>query len=152
MQDTIKRPKGVTAFAVIEIISAVLRIVCALFYVILLFVMFKALGGETIFFYAPSPELFTLLLSFPFIILGVLSFITAIALLKLKSWSRAAMMWLAGISITLHTIFFVPFIWVYGILVGNRLVITGMFIMSAVYNGILIWYFRKPEIKIFFKR
>ncbi len=133
-----ERPKGVTVFAIIEILAGLLSLIGGLF----VFLGVAALDFiglvNTITF-----DIWTVTVTLLGMTLGLLSLISGIGLLMMKKWSRFLVMTVAIFVILLGITKAVESFITFGLAGIFSLVV---FFVSLVYNGILLWYFKKEEV------
>ncbi|NQV92033.1 hypothetical protein HQ489_06175 [Candidatus Woesearchaeota archaeon] len=137
-----ERPTGVTVFAVLEILAGLFSLVGGLFVflgVAALSFLGDAFGATT----SISGDVWLVTSTMLGITLGLLSLIGGIGLFIMKKWSRFLIMTVAVFTLIVGLISLIMSFIESGL--GGILSIFG-FVITLVYNGLLLWYFRKEDI------
>ncbi|MBT3835666.1 hypothetical protein HOD05_03615 [Candidatus Woesearchaeota archaeon] len=131
-----ERPKGVTIFAILEILLGLAGMVggvLSLFFASVL----AGFGSEV------SNEIFTVTFGLLGLTLSILSFIAGIGLLRMKKWSRFLVMTIAAFAILINLTNFVVSLALFGLFAILGIVTL---VISLIYNIVLLVYFKKEDV------
>jgi len=135
-----KRPFGVLAFAIIEIIISFFVILGGImaFIVISLSPSLNQVGPNML--KLTTLDVVSYGLLFP---IGIIGILIGIGLLLTKEWGRRIIIWYAAFNILLS---------IFWIIVGQQAgTVPATTVFGWFYYGLIIWYFNKKEVITFFK-